>query len=134
MPTNALFWPHDTIRRPASLRTARSRWSKMCFARSAILAPSARHKLISIGSARSFDFQPVSILRPPALASRMAQCGFEAFLFLVPPGIFGLRFLLESLHLDLDSRGFLRVLPLGRFQRCLRLVDGPLASFTLPLA
>ena len=63
----------------------------------------------------------------------MPQCGFEAFLFLVPPGIFGLRFLLESFHLDLDGRGFLRVLPLGGFQRCLRLVDGLLASFTLLL-
>ena len=67
------------------------------------------------------------------LASRMAQCGFEAFLFLVPPGIFGPRSLLESFHLGLDSSGFLRVLPLGGFQRCLRLVDGPLASLTLPL-
>ena len=63
----------------------------------------------------------------------MAQCGFEAFLFLVPPSIFGLRFFLEGLDLDLDSRDFLRVLPRGGFQRCLRLVDGPLASFTLPL-
>ena len=99
----------------------------MCFSRSAILAPSARRRLID-GSAPSFHSPS-----PHALASRMPQCGFEAFLFLVPPGIFGLRFLLESFHLDLDSRDFLRVLPLGRFQRCLRLVDGPLASFTLPL-
>ena len=113
----------------------------MCFSRSAIRAPNARRKLLlrSVNARvgpRTFPAGPrdqsfASALR--RLPSRMPQCGFEAFLFLVPPGIFGLRFFLESLHLDLDSSGSLRVLLLGGFQRCLRLIYGSLASFTLPL-
>jgi len=47
----------------------------------------------------------------------------------LPKGVFGLRFLLESRHLGMDARDSLCVLPLGRFQRGLRLVDGLLASF-----
>ena len=64
---------------------------------------------------------------------RAPQRGFQSLLLLVPAGIFGLRFLLESLHLGLDGRGPLRVLLLGLVQRSLRLVDGLLPAFTLLL-
>jgi hypothetical protein len=96
----------------------------MCFSRSAIRAPNARHKLID-GSG--------CLLSPPRPSLAHAAMRLRGVPFLVPPLIFSLRFFLESLHLDLDSRDFLRVLPLGPFQRCLRLVNAPLASFTLPL-
>src|SRR6478672_493292 len=67
------------------------------------------------------------------LTSRVPQRGFQPPPFLVPPDIFGLQFLLESVHFQLDGRGSLRMLPLSCFQRRLRLVDGLLAAFTLLL-
>ena len=68
-----------------------------------------------------------------SLTPRAPQRGFQSLLLLIPAGVFGLRSLLESLHLGLDGRGPLRVLPLGLVQRRLRLVDGLLPAFTLLL-
>jgi hypothetical protein len=53
--------------------------------------------------------------------------------FLAPPGIFGLGFLLENLHLGLDGRDFSGMLLLGCFQSGLRPAHGLLAAFALLL-
>lgn len=67
------------------------------------------------------------------ITPRAPQRGFQSLLLLIPAGFFGLRFLLKSLDLGLDSGGPLRVLLLGLVQRSLRLVDRLLTASTLLL-
>ena len=69
-----------------------------------------------------------------AVSSRSSQRGFQPSFLLLPSGCFGLRSLLERLELSLNVRSVLFVLPTGRIQGALRLVDGllpPLALLTL---
>src|SRR4051794_35833062 len=64
---------------------------------------------------------------------RTPQRSFQSPLLLIPTGFFGLRSLLKSLGIGLDSRGPLRVPLLGLVQGGLRLVDRLLTAFTLLL-
>src|SRR6516162_7359474 len=69
-----------------------------------------------------------------ALPSRSSQRGFQPSFLLLPSGFFGLRSCLERLELSLNVRSVLFVLPTGRIQGALRLVNGllpPLALLTL---
>lgn len=51
-----------------------------------------------------------------ALVPCVPQRGFEPPPFLAPPGILRLGFPRDNLHLDLDARDSLGMLPLGCFQ------------------
>src|SRR5579872_6268619 len=70
-----------------------------------------------------------------ALSLRSSQRGFQPSFLLLPTGFFGLRSFLERLELSLNVRSVLFVLPTGRIQGALRLVDGllppPLALLSL---
>jgi hypothetical protein len=69
-----------------------------------------------------------------ALPSRSSQRGFQASFLRLPSGFFGLRPFLERLELSLYVRSVLFVLPTGRIQGALHVVDGllpPLALLTL---
>src|SRR6516162_3672011 len=69
-----------------------------------------------------------------ALPSRLSQRGFQPGFLLLPSGFLGLRPFLERLDLSSNVRSVLFVLPTGRIQGALRLVDGllpPLALLTL---
>jgi hypothetical protein len=69
-----------------------------------------------------------------AVFSRSSQRGFQPSFLLLPSGSFGLRSFLDRLELSLNVRSDLFVLPTGRIQSALRLVDGllpPLALLTL---
>src|SRR5262245_43400894 len=69
-----------------------------------------------------------------ALPSRSSQRDFQPSFLLLPSGFFGLRSFLEGVELSLNVRSVLFVLPTGRIQGALRLVDGllpPLALITL---
>src|SRR5215475_5025072 len=65
---------------------------------------------------------------PLAVSSRSSQRGFQPGFLLLPSGFFGLRSFFERLELNLNARGVLFVLPTGRIQGALRLVDGLLPS------
>jgi hypothetical protein len=66
-----------------------------------------------------------------ALPSRSSQGGLQPGFLLLPTGFFGLRSFLERLELSLNVRSVHFVLPTGRIQGALRLVDGLLAPFAL---
>jgi hypothetical protein len=59
-----------------------------------------------------------------AVSSRASQRGFQPSFLLLPTSFFGLRSFLERLELSLNVRSVLFVLPTGRIQGALRLVDG----------
>src|SRR5437868_14911388 len=67
-------------------------------------------------------------------SSRSSQRGFQPSFLLLPSGFFGLRSFLKRIELSLNVRSVLFVLPTGRIQGALCLVDGllpPLALLTL---